>query len=531
MSKVLKPSNFGLALVLAWSFCTITGANGNSAPFTDVVYFGAFSLSLAMLAAYVHVRPVSASTFSSSDIISAIAVIASTLLLCCPALQGDTASMVIGAVLGGFGGSWLCTRLGSAYSLIKIQQAAPLVLLNMAAAAPIKLFIDALPTIPRTVALLIVVAAAFWCARRSVDCIPASDEPNRFFNKRTVNPLWHLGIGVGLFSFTMGIVQVTVVEAAPIPFGEFSILLHGCEIVLAAGTYIWIASLGNDLSFSKIWRIVLLLLASALILLPSIGGYASDFLYALIGTSRTFLVAFLTMALCDISRHSIFKPMGLFALGFTAYTLPYFIGLLAGRLVPPVIAQSSLTVSALAILLIFVTLFLIDESSVANNMLFTDLNDPDGERARHLARIQHSLDTLEVEARRGSADAEPETALDGAVASVDDGTPNGAGAALKPAADGAREGDSPTRTRSQRDKLTAQCEIAAEKFGLTPREREVLILFAHGRSKAYIADAFIISENTVRGHTKRLYAKLNVHNRQELLDRVQSMPLRRGQRL
>lgn len=35
------------------------------------------------------------------------------------------------------------------------------------------------------------------------------------------------------------------------------------------------------------------------------------------------------------------------------------------------------------------------------------------------------------------------------------------------------------------------------------------------------ADAFIISENTVRTHVKHLYAKLDVHTRQELLDRVE----------
>lgn len=46
-----------------------------------------------------------------------------------------------------------------------------------------------------------------------------------------------------------------------------------------------------------------------------------------------------------------------------------------------------------------------------------------------------------------------------------------------------------------------------------------------GRSKAYIADAFFISENTVRGHVKRLYAKLDVHSKQELVDKVEMVDL------
>jgi DNA-binding CsgD family transcriptional regulator len=55
-----------------------------------------------------------------------------------------------------------------------------------------------------------------------------------------------------------------------------------------------------------------------------------------------------------------------------------------------------------------------------------------------------------------------------------------------------------------------------EQFGLTAREVEVLQLLSKGRSKAYIAETLFISENTVRGHSRRLYVKLGVHSRREL---------------
>ena len=44
----------------------------------------------------------------------------------------------------------------------------------------------------------------------------------------------------------------------------------------------------------------------------------------------------------------------------------------------------------------------------------------------------------------------------------------------------------------------------------------VLKLLAKGRSKIYIAETLYISENTVRGHSRRLYTKLGVHTRDEL---------------
>lgn len=59
-------------------------------------------------------------------------------------------------------------------------------------------------------------------------------------------------------------------------------------------------------------------------------------------------------------------------------------------------------------------------------------------------------------------------------------------------------------------------------YGLTERELEVLALICQGRSKRYIADAFVISENTVRGHVKNLHTKCGVHTKQQLIDLFES---------
>ena len=55
-------------------------------------------------------------------------------------------------------------------------------------------------------------------------------------------------------------------------------------------------------------------------------------------------------------------------------------------------------------------------------------------------------------------------------------------------------------------------------YGLSTRELEILDLFAQGRSAAWIAENLTISKNTVRTHLRAVYAKLDVHSRQELLD-------------
>lgn len=69
--------------------------------------------------------------------------------------------------------------------------------------------------------------------------------------------------------------------------------------------------------------------------------------------------------------------------------------------------------------------------------------------------------------------------------------------------------------------LDDKCIAAAKQFKLTPRETEVLALLARGRTLRVISSQLVISPNTVRFHAKNIYAKLNVHSQQELIDVVE----------
>lgn len=60
-------------------------------------------------------------------------------------------------------------------------------------------------------------------------------------------------------------------------------------------------------------------------------------------------------------------------------------------------------------------------------------------------------------------------------------------------------------------------QIAIER-GLTRRETDVFYLLAQGRTAAYISEELVISNNTTRTHTRKIYEKLGVHSKQELID-------------
>lgn len=52
-----------------------------------------------------------------------------------------------------------------------------------------------------------------------------------------------------------------------------------------------------------------------------------------------------------------------------------------------------------------------------------------------------------------------------------------------------------------------------EALGLTPRELEILELIASGLSNKEIADRVCVSENTVKTHSSRVFAKLGARRR------------------
>lgn len=63
-------------------------------------------------------------------------------------------------------------------------------------------------------------------------------------------------------------------------------------------------------------------------------------------------------------------------------------------------------------------------------------------------------------------------------------------------------------------------DAVAQESGLTSRETDVLHYLAQGYSKPYIAKALCVSLATVKTHTNRIYSKLGISTRDELIERM-----------
>ena len=106
---------------------------------------------------------------------------------------------------------------------------------------------------------------------------------------------------------------------------------------------------------------------------------------------------------------------------------------------------------------------------------------------------------------QGEAKSSPENAEDNA-GSQTGGQASAAGPEAQPAEPG--------------DPLQARCNQLADKWNLTPREREVLPLLAQGRTQPSIARELYCSRETVKVHVRHIYEKAGVHSKDALLDIV-----------
>jgi len=72
--------------------------------------------------------------------------------------------------------------------------------------------------------------------------------------------------------------------------------------------------------------------------------------------------------------------------------------------------------------------------------------------------------------------------------------------------------------------IKLRCDEFGKEYGLTIREKEMLVYLVQGRSLPYIESVMFVSHGTANSHRDHIYAKTKVHSKQQLLDLFFGIP-------
>jgi DNA-binding CsgD family transcriptional regulator len=247
-------------------------------------------------------------------------------------------------------------------------------------------------------------------------------------------------------------------------------------------------------SYSRLVAMLLPLIALAAIPLYSMGEGESAPLNLSALSTVCLLLALGWAFLCSASLEYLLSPVAVYALGLGSLSVG---GLLGGILVPLFADAGDWLFPVLCLACLVMCLGLVPANP-----------------AKNLSRSSYTA-----------------SRPDDACCAEDDGMPGGAAVAddelaEKPLQEGA---DSPAERDREHERgkgrFVRRCEYAAQLYQLSPREFDVLVLLAKGRSMSYVQEALVVSEGTAKTHIRHIYRKMNVHSRHELVELIESIDL------
>lgn len=72
-------------------------------------------------------------------------------------------------------------------------------------------------------------------------------------------------------------------------------------------------------------------------------------------------------------------------------------------------------------------------------------------------------------------------------------------------------------------RFQAKCQKVIDRYGLSEREGEIMVMLAKGRNLPYVQEQLYLSKSTISTHRQHIYQKLDIHSQQELINLVQEI--------
>lgn len=278
--------------------------------------------------------------------------------------------------------------------------------------------------------------------------------------------------GLALFEFALGVARGFPNGSSFYLAPAFQVIHQvGAASLCIAGIYIAVVR-ALPVRYSTIWRFEILLIVLGILLISSLDWLGMSAGATLITTANSLMLAALWYTAYDIGRRISINPF--LPLGIIWAVFP--LSREAGRwfvLTFPPDAGFVTAFEILMILLVCGSIVLVFNSAIPKTReLFADLSISPTSTVRNLSNAQTETEP--------ESDAEREDEID-------------VGATLM------------------------------RLYRLTSREAEVVALLLEGKSKVEVGRTLFISENTVRGHVKNAYAKMDVHSKTELWEKCRTI--------
>ncbi len=302
--------------------------------------------------------------------------------------------------------------------------------------------------------------------------------------RQALSDYWRSAFSMGAFALSCGVMRALAVDTPEV--GTLVNLFSMGSMLVAAGALMLTWQLKSlRINVSLAFRVLFPFVITAFLLLPIFGSsYLAPFAGALYAIYNCAII--LMMIQCaQASRDRGINPVfiyGFFAgIVYILHDLGYMGGLMVIDLnvfgVQPLTAIALFTVYLLAIM------YFVGQGG------FKQALSPNRTRAEHIELIPTAASPATRHRASASADA---------------------------------AGDEAAPQKGFRDRLSKQCALVKKHYKLSDREVEIMELVARGDTVVRVAQKLMVSENTVRTHTKRIYTKLDIHKKQEMLDLLSS---------
>lgn len=499
----------GLSFYWAWVFLSFNSSDltvqGGSHEILSVVHIVSSAAAMVTFAIalvlYRRIMACDSKRIGVGLVAGSLVSCAGTVLYTFPGLAGNDALSVLGAVISGLTCSAIVLGWGVAYRDLAARNAVLFTSMTFFGAAILYFAVSHMSPAASSIAVSLfpVLAASSLAYSLAKQGMNRSGEPlvavrpswtGELANLLRTGLSWRIVVGLVAALFVCGGMRVYFGDIAPVVYRDPVLMslpiAFGAAVFFVYGMFVSRVSL----NLGTLYRVAMPLFALALVLIALFGGDNASLAFFMMSTASVLFEILTWALLVEITRTTHYPPLLIFAVG----RLAVHVGIVAGELTAFAMIGDLMVFAILAIGILF----------VSAGFTFAD------------------RDTTFL--------FEPPTPEELERLGVPVG--DGASASGRPKAEPAVEADVLGQCESIvdedlliRSNLTSRIDAMAREYGFSPREKEVFALWVTGRGSKYIQETFVISEATVKTHVRHIYEKCDVHNRAELMSKLENIPV------